>query len=460
MESRILVVDDEPEVARSLIKSIERRDPKILCSFAESFNEAINIFNSEKPQVVLLDLTIEVNTGPESGLKLLDQLFRLDQTTRVIVLTGHAKSENGIEALHRGAFTYLEKPANPDTILVFIKDGIEICNLKRDFAKSTESSHEISTELGITTVSEKMNEVLEQIQFAIKTPQPVLITGETGTGKGVLARLIHKLGSRKSQKFIRYQPSFTNTDLVASEIFGHTKGAFTGASDERRGLLEDADKGTLFIDEIDALPKETQVSLLETLQEKTFRKVGGNREFSSDFRLISALNRDPKVVLEEGTLRVDFFHRIAHCTIELPALRNRRDDIEILAQNCLDRICDKEKLDVAIIEDSAIHQLKKHNWPGNIRELQAVVEGAAFRASINQRKFISLSDIVIHDQPISNVSLEYKSFRERIKSFEEKIVSEALKNAKGNQAQAAKDLLMDRTVFRRILTRINHSESN
>ena len=455
MSNCVLIIDDEIEVARALKKSLLRRDPNLEIDQKNNHQDAILFIKKNKPEIIILDLTIDISKGPISGLTLLEEILETDPTSRVIVLTGHSKNEKGMDALNRGAFTYLEKPGNPDVILSFIKDSFEVVNLKRSSLKKESLNHYFCKELNMTSSSEVMKNVLDQISFAVKTNQPVLITGETGTGKGLLARLIHKNSSRKNSPFIRYQASFTNPDLVASELYGHKKGSFTGAAEDRKGLIEEANQGSLFIDEIDAIPKETQVSLLETLQEKTFRKIGSTKEQLSNFRLIAALNKDPKVVLENGDLRLDFYHRIAHTVIELPPLRNRKEDIGDLAQSFIDNLAEKENLDIAFIDEAALSKIRKYSWPGNIRELQATIEGAAYRASIHGRKYITLEDIHLKLGSNQILSDEAKSFRERIKIFEEQIIHDALRETQGNQALAAKNLQMDRTVFRRILQRIN-----
>lgn len=453
----VLIVDDEIAVARSLQRALEKKNPHTLFILAHDKETALQAVREQAPSIIILDLTIEISAGPESGLSLLDKIIQHDRLCRIIVLTGHSKHEYGIEALQRGAFTYIEKPANIDIVHAFIQDGLTVVELKRAHHKNQNGHPVISHELAIHSQSSAMRTVLPQIEFAAQTNQPLLITGETGTGKGVLARLIHSQSARKKFPFIRYQPSFTNADLVASELFGHKKGAFTGAIEDKKGLIEEAHNGTLFIDEIDSLPKETQVSLLETLQEKTFRKLGTSREQKSDFRLIAALNKDPKKLIKEGILREDFYHRIAHCIIDLPALRDRSEDFELLSQNCLDTICDREKLQIAFIEPTAIRKLKKHTWPGNLRELHATIEGAAYKAAIQKRSYISKEDLPDYTTDEDSISLSHMSFRERIQQYEEHIVLQALHEAKGNQALAAKNLQMDRTVFRRILLRKNNT---
>lgn len=453
IKGNVLLIDDEPEVARSLIKALLRRNSDINYLHESSAPSAILSLRKNKPEVILLDLTIDTTVGPESGLVLLDQIIREDRYVRVLVLTAHSSTECGIEAIQRGALSYHNKPGDPELLLSLIKDGINTTRLKReaDFLKSLNTTFDSSP---LNSISPKMKSAIEAIQFAASNNQPLLLSGETGTGKGVFARCVHKISERSNGPFIRYQPNFTNPDLVASELFGHKKGAFTGANEDRKGLVHEADKGTLFIDEIDALPKEIQVLLLEVLQEKTFRKVGSNKLESSDFRLISALNRDPETLVKDGVLRLDFFHRIAHFKIELPALRDRTEDIPHLSLHFLNEIANKENLKVSRIEDSALRELSKQAWPGNIRELQAVVEGAAFRADYNGDSTIHTQDLNLSREK-GVITTSGQTFRDRINSFEEQLVAEAMANNMNNQVQAAKSLHMDRTVFRRILERIN-----
>jgi transcriptional regulator with PAS, ATPase and Fis domain len=307
-----------------------------------------------------------------------------------------------------------------------------------------------------------MTPVLESAAFAASNSRPVLLIGETGTGKGVLAQAIHKAYisdpkrlQQESGPFIRFQPSFLNSDLIASELFGHLKGAFTGANEERKGLIGEAHQGTLFIDEVDELPQEVQVLLLNVLQEKTFRRLGANSDSSSDFRLIAATNRTKVGLVTEKQLRRDFYHRIAHCTIEIPPLRKRPEDISLLAQGFVQSLVLKEKLGVQGLTDEACGVLNAHYWPGNIRELQAVVEGGVYYASYKGRRFVEAADIEISN----NDNLDAKNgiaFRKQVREFEEELVLNALRFCNNNQSQAAAKLQIDRSSFRRILSRIEN----
>ncbi|HMO18983.1 MAG TPA: sigma-54 dependent transcriptional regulator [Oligoflexia bacterium] len=465
MPSNVLIVDDEPELARSLSAALQRRlidKDADECSFILSHteNDALEAFSLHKPEVVILDLTIDIDQGPESGLSLLDQFHRKDPSSRILVLTSHSASKFGINALQRGALSFHEKPGDPDLLLSLVLDGINVCKLKRtheEIKKELDTGRKSLTLIG-GEKSLVMKSIADEIDFSASHSQPTLLTGETGTGKGFIARIIHSLGKRNKKPFIRYQPNFANPDLVASELFGHARGAFTGANDDKKGLIAESDGGTLFIDEIDSIPKEVQVILLEVIQEKTFRRVGSSRLEKSDFRLISATNKIPENLLKDETLRLDFYHRIAHFRIDLPPLRSRKEDIPSLALKFLENIVDRENLEVIRFEDAAIRQLIEYAWPGNIRELQAVVEGAAFRASYRGNRSIELQDIKIKDQNISDnksttTNRTSGDFRSMVKSYEEELVKKALSENNGNQAQASKALQMDRTVLRRILER-------
>ncbi len=456
MKAQVLIVDDEPEVARSLGKALERRGADFQILYAHSSNEARAGFKKHKPEIVILDLTIDPSSGAESGLSLLDSLIKIDSTTRFLILTSHSSSEYGLEALKRGALSYHEKPGDPDLILSLIKDGITTTNLKRSHQKLEIKNSLSFASFELNTTNPEMASVIESITFAASNNQAVLLFGETGTGKGVFARAIHTLQYGKQSPFIRYQPNFSNPDLVASELFGHIRGAFTGANENRKGLIEEANNGTLFIDEIDSLPKEMQVLLLEVLQEKTYRKVGSNKLEKSKFRLIAALNKNPETLLKDGTLRADFYHRIAHLQITIPPLRERKEDIPLLAQHFIELISEKEDLSISRIEDPALRILLEHSWTGNIRELQAVLESACFRASYRNDYSIQPADITLRSEIKSSsghFNTEPHSFRDQVRSFEENLVTQALEQHDGNQVQAAKSLQMDRSVFRRILER-------
>lgn len=451
----ILLVDDDQAALRSLQRSLETQLPDSTFLSCHSAQEATKIASKEKPSAAVVDLTLDSAKGPDSGLELITELLGLDPSIRIVVLTGHQTEEYGVKALQHGAASFLEKPANVSHLAALLRDGVQYSRLFREhFSTTTSDVEELAKKTGLRSLDPVMTDVLNAVSYASQTLQPVLISGETGTGKGVIASTIHRLSRERRGPFIRYQPSFATHDLIASELFGHKKGSFTGAVDDRMGLIEEANQGTLFIDEVDELPKDTQVSLLNVLQEKTFRRIGENRDRRSDFRLLVATNQPLESLVEKEMLRADFYHRVAHFQINLPPLRERTADIPDLAQTYINDIASKEALGVRGITAEALALLSSYRWPGNIRELLAVVEGGAYRAHFESRALVRPEDLTIPNttpSPTSNA----RTFRERVQEFESKLIKEALHRHNNNQTKAAESLGLDRSSFRRILQRNN-----
>ncbi|MCC6931786.1 MAG: sigma-54-dependent Fis family transcriptional regulator [Deltaproteobacteria bacterium] len=453
----ILIVDDDEAQTASLINSIRRRQENLEIVYAQDEQTALESLKAHGPNVAIVDLTINEKIGPESGLKLIAKLLDHDSSLRILVLTGHNADEFGVTAIHHGAASFLQKPVNADHLVALITDGIFTNQLKRDYQKlltTPEARHGL---INLHSANAAMKKVIETAAYAAASNTPVMILGETGTGKGVLANAIYQAQSHHNKKFIPFYPSFISQDLVSSELFGHQKGAFTGATEARIGLLEEAHNGTLFIDEIADLPLETQVVLLSVIQEKRFRRLGQNKEAISDFRLISATNKDIADLQEKKLFRSDLYHRIAYLTIELPALRNRKEDIAALAQQFINKISGHESLRVNNISSSAHAKLLAYDWPGNIRELQACIESAAFHAHYHKRFRIEAEDLGFNGLARQANGLSAKvqgnSFREKIQSFEIQLIKEALNKNNQNQSKAARELQLDRTSLRRILFR-------
>lgn len=449
----VLLVDDDDAGLRSLASALIRRTEEFELLLAQDAASAYELASEHRPHVVVLDLSLDDSVGPESGLKLMAELVSLDPCCRVIVLTGHGGDEWGVKALEHGAASFVRKPGDTDHLLALIRDGVAYSTLRRLYYRLQAGTETPAAVAGIASRSKSMEPVLDAIAFAAHNSQPVLLVGETGTGKGVVAQIIHRAGTRGRGPFIRFLPSFSASDLVSSELFGHLRGAFTGATENRTGLIEEANRGTLFIDEVDELPHETQVLLLHVLQEQTFRKLGSTKEQRSDFRLISATNRTIEECRVTKRLRDDFFHRIAHLTIHLPPLRERLSDIPLLAPQFVNAIANRERLPVHGLHPEAFDRLMRHHWPGNVRELQAVCEGATYRAHWANRRVIHPEDLGL-DVAAPPAGLRATgTFRERVQRFEEQLVLEALEGAEGNQSEAARILNLDRTSFRRILRR-------
>ena len=446
---RLLLVDDDVQALQSLSRALGAAGFDGHIQAAGSAELARELAREMEPHVAIIDLNLNEKEGVESGFALLRWMVDEQALCRPIVLTGHASMQHGIRALDIGAAHFLEKPADIPHLMALISDSLAQSALRREYAdlKKAHTWQQFSNALVGT--SPEMRQVREAISLAARTSQPVVITGETGSGKGVAAQLIHRLSSRAKGKFVRYQPSFGSSDLVSSELFGHVRGAFTGADQERRGLLAEAHGGTLFLDEIEDLPLETQIALLGVLQDKRFRPVGSNAEYDSDFRLVCACNQDLRQCLETGKLRSDFYHRIAHFRIHMPALRNRRLDIPELTDYVLGRLEEREELSLMEISQGAMSILQSHDWPGNVRELEAVVENGAYRAAHRGRRMIEPDDIELEQRQTQACGT--LSYHEQVQNFKQRLIMDALTRHAGNRIQAARELGLDRNNMRRML---------
>jgi DNA-binding NtrC family response regulator len=302
--------------------------------------------------------------------------------------------------------------------------------------------------------SDEIKRLRDELHFAAQTPQPLLLLGETGTGKGVCARVIHQLSPRRGKSFVHYQPNFGGGDIVQSELFGHTKGAFTGAVEARKGLALEADGGTIFIDELDSIPKDTQVLLLDLVQERRVRALGSDRYQSANCRFIAATNKALPELLAAGTLRRDLHHRLAHNIINLPPLRDRLSDIPPLVKHFLESISDRDGLNVFEVSAKLLLALQSYSWPGNIRELQGVIETAAYRAHFCGRSVVDVEDARFgcdFDPSIGDASSgEILNFNQQVESFKRELVKRALSACGGNQLQAAVMLGIDRGTVSRL----------
>ncbi|MCB0333049.1 MAG: sigma-54-dependent Fis family transcriptional regulator [Bdellovibrionales bacterium] len=452
MKETLLLIDDDSDAAQSLAKALPAYGVSYAICVAISEEKALEQFQSHSPNVVVLDLSLNDREGVESGFRMLRTFVQSDSSCRVIVLTGHGSLENGVRALQYGAASFLEKPADMSHLAALILDGFEQSRLRRSFLQLQENTQHPHTAT-LLGKSEAMRQVRESLEYAAATSQPILITGETGTGKGVCAKLIHTMSSRRESRFVRYQPGLGNDDLVGSELFGHKKGAFTGAEADRQGLFSLAEGGTLFLDEIDELPSAVQVSLLGVLQENVFRPLGAEEEEGCSFRLIAATNCDIAQALSSGKLRDDLFHRLAHCEIVLPPLRERKEDIPILADHFLRVLCEKEGMSVTSFEEGALALLDSYDWPGNVRELEACVENAAYRANFQKSPAITPAHVQLRKDAHASCTGSSESFHEQVQAFKTRLIEEALGRNGGNQVKAARELGLDRSSMRRILAK-------
>ncbi|MFM1846992.1 MAG: hypothetical protein RL417_466 [Pseudomonadota bacterium] len=446
MKPCVLFIDDDRAALDSLVRAVAQAGLGAVYLTAQGVADALAQRDRNHPLVIVLDLSLVPESGVESGFELLRTLAGRAPPARIIVLTGHGDELNGVRALHLGASSFLQKPADIPHLAALIRDGLTQAAILRRSVEPRPSSEE----MGLIGESAAMRGVLSEIRTAAQTTQPILLIGETGTGKGLSARAIHLCSARGRGNLVRYQPTFATPDIVQSDLFGHLKGAFTGASTDRRGLIAEADGGTLFLDEIDELPPEIQIALLGVLQDKRFRPVGSSSEVSSNFRLITASNRPLEEALELGKLRPDLMHRIAHTVIRLPPLRERLDDIPLLVAHLIARLAAREKLDILGVDDAVLELLTKHRWPGNVRELEGVVESAAYRAKFAGRERITPADLRFLSAYQPTAAVE-RDFHSQVEAFKGALIDAALERHGGNQLRAAHDLGVDRGTLARIL---------
>ena len=462
----ILLVDDDKDYTQSLKRALIVKGIKENILTASTPLESIKILKSKSPNVAIVDLELDSSKGVESGYSLLKQILDEDKTCKVIILTGHSSSEYGIKAIKFGASNFLKKPADINHLIVLIKDAIEQSLMLREYENLKQDINQKNIENFIIGESDEIKQIRDEVLFLGQNNSPILIMGETGTGKGLIAKSIHLFGKYKDKQFVRYQPNYLSNDLTNSDFFGHKKGSFTGALEDKKGLLELSNNGTFFLDEVALLPIEIQIALLTTLQEHKIRRIGDTKEINVDFRLICATNEDINKAISDNRLRLDFYHRIAHSVIKLPPLRERKEDIKPLTLYFLNELSKKEDILIQDINKKALDKLKAHSFKGNIRELEAIIEVSAYKANFKNKRVIEEEDILFNEnkilnnakENISNDNLENSilnddslSFKDKINKIKKSIIQNELKKYNDNQMQTAKALGIDRTTLIRIL---------
>ena len=371
-------MEDQQVLREGIVEAL--REAGFEASGAGGVEEAMRLFQLEPADAVVTDLRME---EPDSGLKLLERLKGLQPLTEVLLVTAYGTVEHAVAAMKAGASDFLVKPVNLGHLIEKIHAILRIRAdreaLERERERSLYLQEEIDERFNdgeIVGRSQRMQELYARIIKVAGTPSSVLVTGESGTGKELVARAIHRLSSRSSGPFIRVNCGALAEGVLESELFGHERGAFTGAVRQRRGRFELADGGTLFLDEIGEISPAMQVRLLRVLQDRTFERVGGEKTISVDVRVVAATNRDLKKAVLEGSFREDLFYRLHVIPIELPALRERREDVALLCEHFLDRLSRRMTRNRASLTPGALKLLEQYNWPGNVRELENVLERA------------------------------------------------------------------------------------
>jgi DNA-binding NtrC family response regulator len=435
--ANILIVDDEFSVRDSLQNWFRKDGYRVIA--AESAVEALQAMQDEHFDVVLLDIKMP---GMD-GMELQERIHRIDPQVAVIMITAFASVDTAVRALKQGAFDYVTKPIDPDELSHLVMRAIEQRRLRDENVQLRGTIDELVMVERIVGDSPPMQKVLELVEHVAKTDATVLILGESGTGKEVIARAIHANSKRRYFPIVSVNCGALPESLLESELFGHEKGAFTGAHFRRKGKIEMVDGGTLFLDEVGAINLKMQVDLLRVLETKELTRLGATRPIKVDFRVICATNDNLEQAVAEGRFREDFFYRINVFTIELPPLRQRRSDIPALANYFLERFAHQMDKRMTGISPEAMQMLTTYDWPGNVRELSNAIERAMV---VGTPPLIQPQDLPVRSSTGSNAATD-----QSLAEMEKQHIAGVLERTGGNVTQAAEILKVDRvTVYNKI----------
>jgi two-component system, NtrC family, response regulator AtoC len=448
MACKILIVDDEP-FNLDLLEQ-ELADKGYAVERAANGREALRKIDSLPPDLILLDYQM-----PDmSGLEVLKEIRRRENDVPVVLITAYGTIERAVQAMKEGAYDFITKPFDPDHIALVVRKALERERLKRGveiLAEEVEGRYRL-----VVDKSVKMNQAVETAKRAANSKATVLLLGESGTGKEIFARAIHAWSERKSEPFVAVNCVGLSKELLESELFGHEKGAFTGAHQLKKGKMELAHGGTVFLDEAGDISQELQSKLLRFLQEREFERVGGTKPIRVDVRIIAATSRDLDAAVKDSRFREDLYHRLNVISLILPPLRDRKEDIPELAGYFLQRFSKETKKKFTEISPEAQEKLLFYDWPGNVRELANVIERAVV---LGEGPRIDLADlparIALVHPPLSG---ERGSYHEAVDVFRRELIVKALNQTQGNHAAAARLLGLHRTHLFRLIKALRIGE--
>ncbi len=449
----VLVIDDE-EVMREILESLLTSEGYRV-KLAATGEDGIALASREPIDLAIVDVMLP----DQSGIDVLDELKRVDSELVAIMITAFASVETAIEAMKRGAFDYVTKPFKNDEVRLVVANGMKqrrLVDENRTLKAAVSDRRRFDVLVG---KSQRMQAVYALIRQVAPSKSTVLITGESGTGKELVAKAIHNHSTRKAKPFVTVNSGSLPPDLLESNLFGHVKGAFTGAVSPKKGLFEIADGGSIFLDEIGTIPLETQSKLLRVIQEKEFMRLGGIDNIRVDVRIIAATNSDLKLLVEEGRFREDLYYRLNVINVFLPPLRQRKEDVSLLAQHFLKKYGEENGRGDVRLSPEAVQSLFEYDWPGNVRELENVIERSVVLASgpligrglipdhVSSGPVFRLPRIVVPEEGIS--------FRDVITGFEKRLIESSLETSGGVQKKAAHLLGLKPTTLNEMIKRYN-----
>jgi DNA-binding NtrC family response regulator len=441
---KVLVVDDDVEMCRLLSDVLKEQAFSV--NTTDNSLEASKILKKEEFDIVITDLKMK----GLKGLDLLEETKQVSPLTPVIIITAFGTIESAIQAIKMGAYDYITKPFQMDELVLTVKKALENRLLKKEVVrlkKEVESRYDFHHLIGKSPSMQKIYDLIERIS---DTSSNVLITGESGTGKELVAKAIHYQGVRKEGPFIAVNCAAIPETLLESELFGYKKGAFTDAKTDKRGLIFEAKEGTLFLDEITEMPSTLQAKLLRVIEEREVRPLGDTNSYPIDVRIISTSNRDIKSLIRQGQFREDLYYRLKVIDIELPPLRERKEDISLLIQHFIDKFGKELKKNISGVSENALRVLLNYPWPGNVRELENVIQRAM---TLSQHEMIDLEDLpasMIQERKEKAVD---KALSERytLEQLEKEYIKRVLIEVGGNKSKAAEILGLDRkTLYRKL----------
>ena len=444
-KTRLLIVDDDEDICTQM-KWALCNDYELLTAGDRA--GALAAFTASRPTVTLLDLGLPPRPNdPEEGLGVLSAVLALDPLAKVIVVSGQGDKQNALRAVGAGAYDFLCKPVDMDELRLVLQRCVYVAELEREYRAMQHSARPDIFE-DMLGANPQMQAVFDFIRKVAPTNAPVLILGESGTGKEMVAQAIHRRSAQKSGPFVAINCNSIPENLLESELFGHEKGAFTGADRQRKGHIETAAGGTLFLDEIGELPASVQVKLLRFLQEKCFQRVGGRQEIPSDARVLAATNRNRQESVAGGKFREDLYFRLAVVVVKVPPLRERGDDIILVAKDFLHNYGVEHAKPGLIFAPDALRALSLHRWPGNVRELQNRVRRAVIMADGRR---VTANDLELTD---ALSALPPQTLKEARESVEREMVQDALRRHKGKITSAAVELGISRPTLYELMEKL------
>lgn len=443
---KLLAIDDDPQTLTLISDALEEEGLEILT--AQDADVGFELFQQARPKIVLLDFVM-----PKiSGMEMIERIVAADPAANVVVITGHYSTESAIEAIQKGACDYLSKPLDLQRLRARIASVVAEAEIRRKTLLLEQELLEACQFEGIVSRSPLMLEVFAKIRRIAPHFKTLLISGATGTGKELVARAVHRLSPSQTDRFVPFNCSGLVESLMDSELFGYVRGAFTGANQDRGGLFESADRGTIFLDEVGELSPSAQAKLLRVLQDHQVRRVGSSAARTVDVRVIAATNRDLRAFVREGKFREDLYYRLAVVEIVLPALANRREDLPLLERFFVQKYAAEYRKPISGLTRRAQSRMATYPWPGNVRELENVIGNACMMV---EGKYLDINDLPEQFRGEFNDRLMTDDALLPLEEVEKRHVLRVLKQVGGNKVRAAEILGIGRATIYQLLARMN-----